>query len=752
MSVDLPIDGLPENLSEQEAVEAVYGEDLDWIVRRLRQRLSVLVECDKALVPCVFVALRARARAGGAGAAGEVGAEPLRLQLVDGHGVEVPGGAIARTIAQLSKVVGEAGAGDVLVLPHLDLMTNVAQGGLTADAKEVLAALGENPELTVVGFQDPGLEIPRTVRDMFEARRALVGIPRHRLAAVVLRREARKLGERTFNPFALYKYVSGTNAVKLRRILGHLHGEIDFDPAHPETAQRLYRAIRDMTLSALEVPRVDLARDVGGYEKVKERLRDEVLALLAHKDRLGADAEAVARIESLVPRGIILSGPPGTGKTFFAKAIATAIDATVQVVSGPELKSKWVGESEANLRRVFHQARASAPAIIVFDELDSFAVRRGTYLGSGVEHSMVNQLLTEMDGFRKEELVLVVGTTNFVEALDPALLRPGRFELLIDVPWPGEDDRRAIIDVYRGKLGLAMDDAVRDEMVRLTAGWADEAGTSRFSGDHLHAACKAIKRDLVRRSEEGRAVTRADVERALGDRFKQAPITEAERRTIACHEAGHALAAMLLPRATGVQKVSIAGGDSFTLGYVLKEVRHNRYVRVEAELLDDICVAFGGRVAEAMVLGEVSIGAYADLQQATELARAMVEELGMGSTTGPRALVRGGVEGGGEAGRAAVSPDTARRVDEEIDRLLRGQYARCEELLRRHRDAHRRLWEALLERSELTREEVKELLRPALAVVAAAAGARAGAVAESAVGDGGEDEDEGDGEGVGRER
>src|SRR5206468_7014800 len=145
---------------------------------------------------------------------------------------------------------------------------------------------------------------------------------------------------------------------------------------------------------------------------VKDRLKSEILAILAAKDKLNDPAQ-IDRLESLVPRGMIFWGPPGTGKTLFAKAMATALGAAVQIVSGPELKSKWVGESEENLRRVFHQARQSAPSIIVFDELDSFAARRGTYTGSGVEHSMVNQLLTEMDGFHKEEMVFIVGTTNF---------------------------------------------------------------------------------------------------------------------------------------------------------------------------------------------------------------------------------------------------------------------------------------------------------------------------------------------------
>src|SRR5206468_10518266 len=195
----------------------------------------------------------------------------------------------------------------------------------------------------------------------------------------------------------------------------------------------------------------------GGYAQVKRRLRAEILDVLALKDK-ASGAEEVARLEELIPRGMIFWGPPGTGKTLFAKAMAASLGAAVTVVSGPELKSKWVGESEDNLRQIFRRARQSAPAIIVFDELDSFATARGTYAGSGVEHSMVNQLLTEMDGFHREEMVFVVGTTNLVEALDPALLRPGRFEFHLHIPYPDADDRREVLRIYDRKMGLGLTD------------------------------------------------------------------------------------------------------------------------------------------------------------------------------------------------------------------------------------------------------------------------------------------------------
>src|SRR5439155_1545194 len=203
----------------------------------------------------------------------------------------------------------------------------------------------------------------------------------------------------------------GFNAVLLRRLLASLTGEDNPTDAAPAIAQ-----LRGATLSTdVELPNISLEKDIGGYGPVKDRLRAEILQILGAKDKL-ADPTQIEKIESLIPRGMIFWGPPGTGKTLFAKAMATSLGAAVTVVSGPELKSRWVGESEENLRQIFVRARQAAPALIVFDELDSFASARGTHTGSGVEHSMVNQLLTEMDGFRKEELVFVVGTTNFVES------------------------------------------------------------------------------------------------------------------------------------------------------------------------------------------------------------------------------------------------------------------------------------------------------------------------------------------------
>ena len=227
---------------------------------------------------------------------------------------------------------------------------------------------------------------------------------------------------------------------------------------------------------------------------------------------------------------MIFWGPPGTGKTLFAKAMATALGAAVTIVSGPELKSKWVGESEHNLRAVFMRARQSAPAIIVFDELDSFAGARGRYEGgSGVEHSMVNQLLTEMDGFRKEELVFVVGTTNFVESLDPALLRPG--PVRVRAPHPVPQRRRSPRDPARSTTrGSAPSCPPRRSTTRSSAPttWCPgPSGGTRYSGDHLQALCRQLARTRLREGHDRRRSTPGDVERAIEQYLDRPKLTAA---------------------------------------------------------------------------------------------------------------------------------------------------------------------------------------------------------------------------------
>ncbi len=783
MQPSVRIDSLPVDLTLDEAVDAVYGDDLRWIEEKLRASLSVLVECDKQLVPFLYRALRrglrrevegnrlrcrlvagrpraastigtggatstsggaAQSTSGGAPAGGPPAPSAGQAEDESAHGI------IGRILEDLGSAVRAAESDSVIVMPHLDLLTTTTRSGLSLEARSAIAWFYENPDVVFLGFSDPTFELPKAVENVYSAKRTVTGIPRDTLRRVITRREARKLGHEELDPFRLYKYVSGLNVVKFRRILEHFHERLDFDPDRPEGADEIYRDIREMTLVGdLEVPRVPWD-EIGGYDKVKTRIREEILDLLAAHSS-AASVEDKKRIEELIPKGMVFVGPPGTGKTYFAKAIATAIDGTAIVVSGPELKSKWVGESEANLRAAFTRARKSAPSVIIFDEIDSFASVRGLYAGSGVEHSMVNQLLTEMDGFRKEELVFIIGTTNFPDALDPALLRPGRFELVVDIPYPSEDDRRAILKLYLERFALAelTDDEMLEHIVRKTGGYVDVERGTRFSGDHLYAICRALKR------EEARHLAKAATDDSLGpfvvdkDRIARAiglkaagrvEFTAEEERVIATHEAGHALCAALLPRATAVEKISIATGEEDVLGFVLREVRKNRYVVTRGELEADLAVLMGGRVAEELVFGDPSVGAYDDIQKASELARAMVEELGLGRRVGARAFGRpraGGRDGAVGPSRqhdrtGGLSETMRDQIDREIGIMLKRAYDDARGTLEQAEPALRELADALIEKKQMDRSGLDEILeRHGLARTPAGGGKAEGADASS---------------------
>ncbi|HEY0882836.1 MAG TPA: AAA family ATPase, partial [Archangium sp.] len=532
-------------------------------------------------------------------------------------------GLVATIVYYLREAVRGSVAERILVLPHLDLLTT-SIGGLTSEAREVIPLLYENPELCFLGFKDPSFPLPKVIENLFPRRESILGVPRDRLGAIVTQRESRKLSaDRTLKPYQLYKSVSGVNAVRLRRLLSSLTGE-----DYPVDVKPAFAQLRQATLTGqLTLPDVDLNRDIGGYKKVKERLSKEILDVLALKD-VSDDESQMKRIEGLIPRGMIFWGPPGTGKTLFAKAMATALGAAVTIVSGPELKSKWVGESEENLRQVFTRARQAAPAIIVFDELDSFATARGTYQGSGVEHSMVNQLLTEMDGFRKDELVFVVGTTNFVESLDPALLRPGRFEFHLHIPFPNSEDRRAILKIYDEKLGLELSERALEYAVKRTADLVEGQNT-RYSGDHLQALCRALARMRLREKRTG-PLEIDDVEKALSAWAERPSLTPREERVVATHEAGHAVAALFCPHSPPIERISIRSDLAGALGFVSYSDPAHRYVVTRGQLLDQICTLYGGREAELLFFDDLSIGSAADLDRATDIARALVEQFGMG--------------------------------------------------------------------------------------------------------------------------
>lgn len=697
MSVLIAEADLPQELTPDQAVESAYSSELEQVASDLRRGLPVLLECDKDLVPFVFMNVRRRLKQ-----------DDLRCLFLDGRpreGEENPmnPGFVGTMLTQLRNAVRGAVDRRVVVLPHLDLLTT-GQGGLTAEAREVIPLLYENPELVWLGFKDPSFPLPTVIENLFPHRYSLLGIARDRLRHLVTQKESRKFG-REFNPWALYKFVSGMNAARLRKLLSTLEGE-DY-PADP---RRAYQQIRSATSGGqLEVPNVDLQKNIGGYDRVKRRLSSEILDVLSWKDQQTDPAE-ISRLEELIPRGMIFWGPPGTGKTLFAKAMATAIGAAITVVSGPELKSRWVGESEENLRQIFHRARQSAPSIIVFDELDSFAAARGSYQGSGVEHSMVNQMLTEMDGFHSDELVFVVGTTNFVEILDPALLRPGRFEFQLHIPYPDNEDRRAILEIYDDKMKLDMSEEAFDFAVKRTRGIVEDstAGT-RYSGDHLNALCRATARIRLREQITD-PTSPALIERALTEWSELPKLTPKEERVVATHEAGHAVCGLFCEHSSPIARISIRGDMGGALGYVEHQEHEHKYVLTRNRLLDDMVMLLGGREAEDLLLDDLSIGSHDDLSRTTMIARMLVEDLGMGGP-GVGVLNFLNPDSDRRTRLPALSESKREALDQRVIELVEEARQRAASILRENQAILETLRDELLARKVIDSKTLGTLLK-----------------------------------------
>jgi cell division protease FtsH len=447
--------------------------------------------------------------------------------------------------------------------------------------------------------------------------------------------------------------------------------------------------------------------DVAGADEAKQELM-EVVSFLQTPEKF-------TRIGAKIPKGVLLAGPPGTGKTLLARAVAGEAGVTFFSINGSEFVEMFVGVGASRVRDLFEQAKANAPCIVFIDELDALGKARGgagPQMGGNDEREQtLNQLLVEMDGFDPRRAVIIMAATNRPEILDPALLRPGRFDRQVVVDRPDRQGREAILHVHA--KGIEMGDDVDLEIVaRRTPG---------FSGADLanvlnEAALLAARRD----SEE---VLMIDVEAAIdriiaGLEKRNRLVHDREREIVAYHEAGHAIVAERVDHADPVHKISIIPRGVAALGYTQQLPEEDRYLIQRMEMLDRIAVLLGGRAAEEIVYGEISSGAGNDLERATDLARRMVAELGMSAEVGPVALKRRKAmflpdEGGGGGGD--YSEATARLIDSEIRRILVEEYDRAIHLLRGERDVLEQLAQLLLEQEVVEREELRELLgKPAV--------------------------------------
>jgi cell division protease FtsH len=439
--------------------------------------------------------------------------------------------------------------------------------------------------------------------------------------------------------------------------------------------------------------------DVAGIEEAKAEL-EEIVAFLR-------DPKKFTRLGGRIPKGVLLIGPPGTGKTLLARAIAGEAGVPFFSISGSDFVEMFVGVGASRVRDLFGQGKKNAPCIIFIDEIDAVGRHRGAGLGGGHDEreQTLNQLLVEMDGFESNEGVIIIAATNRPDVLDPAMLRPGRFDRHVTVNRPDLRGREAILRVHARRVLLSPD-------VNLTV---IARGTPGFSGADLEnlvneAALLAARRDAD-------AVAMQDFELAkekvmMGSERRSLILSEKERKITAYHEAGHALIAMMEEHSDPVHKVTIIprGG---ALGVTMTLPAEDRYCVSKDEILAMITRCMGGRAAEELIFDHYSTGAANDLQQATKLARDMVCSYGMSEKLGPVSLAEdhATVFIGREFGAPPKhSPEMARRIDDEMTAILSDRYARAKQMLIDHRDALDRVAMALLERETLEESDLKLLL------------------------------------------
>jgi cell division protease FtsH len=440
-------------------------------------------------------------------------------------------------------------------------------------------------------------------------------------------------------------------------------------------------------------------KDVAGADEAVEELR-EIKDFLADPARFRA-------LGARIPKGVLLTGPPGTGKTLLARAVAGEAGVPFFTISGSDFVEMFVGVGASRVRDLFNQAKQAAPCIVFVDEIDAVGRHRGAGLGGGHDEreQTLNQLLVEMDGFDAQDTVIMIAATNRPDVLDPALLRPGRFDRQVVVDRPDRNGRRKILEVHaRGKpLAPAIDlDALA-------------AGTPGFTGADLANLLNEAALLTARRG--GKAIGMAELEEGIiravaGPEKKTRLLSEQERTITAYHEMGHALVGHYLPNADPIHKISIiARGQA--LGYTISLPSEDRLLQTRSGLLDQMAMTLGGRAAEELVFGEITTGAANDLEHVTRTAKQMVMRFGMSEKLGPRVLGRDhsmpflGRDLGTEPD---YSDELAREIDEEIDRIIENAHEQARSVLTGRLDELHRLSRLLIEHETIDKDQFERLL------------------------------------------
>ena len=440
-------------------------------------------------------------------------------------------------------------------------------------------------------------------------------------------------------------------------------------------------------------------KDVAGLQEEKEDLKEIVDFL--------KDPKKYLQVGARIPKGVLLVGPPGTGKTLLAKAVAGEAGVPFFSISGSDFVEMFVGVGASRVRDLFAEAKKNAPCIVFIDEIDAVARRRGTGMGGGHDEreQTLNQMLVEMDGFGYNEGIIVMAATNRVDILDPAILRPGRFDRKVGVGRPDVKGREEILKVHcKGKpLG---DDVDLKQVAQTTAGFTG-ADLENLMNEAAMYAAKA-GRSFIQQAD----INRSFVKVGIGAEKKSRVISEHEKKITAYHEAGHAILFHVLPDVGPVHTISIIPTGMGAAGYTMPLPEKDEMFNTKNKMLHNIEVSFGGRIAEELIFGDVTTGASQDIKQATNLARAMVMQYGMSEKVGM--ICYGGDEDEVFIGRdlahtRSYGEETASLIDEEVKRIIDESYAHAKKIIEEHMDVLHSCAALLVEKEKIGREEFESL-------------------------------------------
>ena len=436
--------------------------------------------------------------------------------------------------------------------------------------------------------------------------------------------------------------------------------------------------------------------DVAGEDEAKENLQEVVNYL--------HDPSKYQDIGASMPKGILLVGPPGTGKTMLAKAVAGEANVPFFSMSGSEFVEMFVGMGASKVRDLFRQAKEKAPCIVFIDEIDAIGKKRDGQLGGNDEREQtLNQLLTEMDGFEGNTGVIILAATNRPESLDPALTRPGRFDRRVPVELPDLKGREEILKVHAKKIKIA-EDVDFNKVARMASG----ASGAELANIVNEAALRAVR-------DGRRFATQADLEESIevviaGYQKKNAIMTDHEKKIVAYHEIGHALVAAMQTHSAPVQKITIVPRTSGALGYTMQVEEGNHYLMTKEEMENKIATLTGGRAAEEVAFGSVTTGASNDIEQATKLARAMITRYGMSDDFGMVALETVTNQYLGGDASLACSADTQTKIDQQVVELVKREHDKAVDILTANREKLDRLAAFLYEKETITGEEFMHIL------------------------------------------